>query len=240
MDTKDAALAPTSNLSNLTKRQQIAKANTMIFVWVAAASVVVMMCGVASVFLVRQAVFNQKIITAKSKTNATIVQNVENAKQLKKNVDALVADTNLESARANPSDSNLRVVFDALPTTGDETTLSNSLYTQVFTRSGVTTEGISVGAAAATVAAVATPAAGSSSSSDAAPTPQSVGFQAGVSGSTESIIRMLTNMEKTIRPMNISQLTIGANAGQLKVDLIGETFYMAPDSVSLGKTVVKP
>ena len=69
-------------LTGLKKRQQIASANKMIFVWVIIASVVVSLCGVTMQFLVRQAIFNQKIINEKLKTQSTLSKNIENVAKL--------------------------------------------------------------------------------------------------------------------------------------------------------------
>jgi hypothetical protein len=229
-------------LANIGKRQQVAKANKMIFVWITLASVVIVICGVLSIFLVRQAIFNQKIINQKSKTNTTIAQNIENAKVLKENVDELIADTNLAEVRVNDADSNLKVIFDALPTTGDSTTLSNSLFSQIFSSAGVSTDSIVVGSSASVVTDAAV-SAGESTSTDSsvAPAPQAIPFQAAVQGSNQAIVAMFSNLERVIRPMSISQFNIkAADNGQLVVSLVGESYYLSADTVKLGKTVVKP
>jgi len=243
MDKQTAQPTSSTSLSNLSKRQQIAKSNQMIFVWVTLAAVVIVSCAVAFVFLGRQAIFNQKIINQKIKTNALVVQNIENAKTLKKNVDALIADDNLAAARAVPSDNNLKVIFDALPTNGDTTTLSNTLYTQIFQRAGVSTESISVGDVAASSAAVAaSPIAPSDASTTvSAPLPQPVTFRATVKGGTDTITTMFSHLEHVIRPMSISLVDIRATSdGQLTITLTGETYFVDTDTVKLGTTVVKP
>lgn len=242
MDTskKTAPLTNDSKLSNITKRAQVSRANQMIFVWVAVASVVVVACAVVMTFLVRQAVFNQKIITAKSNTNATIVENISNAKTLKFNVDKLVADNNLARVKAKDSDSNLKVIFDALPTSGDNVTLANSLYSQIFAKAGVTTDSISVGdkvvSATATV-----PTTAPANTASSAPTPTSLPFQASIQGNRAKITDTFKKLELDIRPMSLSQFDIKAGSdGALSVSLQGATYYQSADSVNLGKTVVKP
>lgn len=71
-------------LTGIKKRQQIAQANKMIFVWVIIASVVISLCGVTAQFLFRQAAFNQKVIGAKLETQGTLSDNLENVQELKK------------------------------------------------------------------------------------------------------------------------------------------------------------
>ena len=59
----------------LRKRQQIAKANRMMFLWIAGVSVVVGIALVASIFLAQKAFFNEKVLAEKSKTASTLVKN---------------------------------------------------------------------------------------------------------------------------------------------------------------------
>ncbi|MEO5499203.1 MAG: hypothetical protein ABIR46_01755 [Candidatus Saccharimonadales bacterium] len=233
-----------ASLNNFGKREQVKKANKNIFLWVLGASVIIVICTVAATFLIRQAIFNQKIISQKSDTNKIVKQNIQTASELKKNVDSLIADSNLAVLKIAPTDSNLKVVFDALPTNDDTTALSNSIYSKVFGTAGVITESISVGDALATssstvpeVGAPINQAVGNST----APVPVVTAFQGDVTGSAASIKNMFLNFERVIRPMNLNLLTIKAGgSGNLTVTLGGETYYVPADSVSLGKIQVKP
>ena len=246
MENKDMTPVKDSGLNNLSKRQQVQKANRMIFVWVAVASVIVVGSLVAGSFLVRQALFNQKVISQKSQTNNTISQNVETAKSLKENVDKLLADDNLAKVKATPGDSNFKVIFDALPTNGDTTTLTNSLYSQIFEKAGVSTDSILVGSNAASVAAASgvpttdqpvQTVAGSMT----APQPQVVAIQATISGRRQQTLDALKNLEAVIRPMSIGQLSIEVGGdGTFKTTMIGESYFVSADSVKLGKIEVKP
>lgn len=234
--------APTA----LNKRQQVQKANKAIFLWVAIAAAIVTLSLVALQFLVRQAIFNAQIIKEKSATNSTLVQNIENAAQLKKNVDALLADDRLANVKANESDNNLKVILDALPTNGDTTSISNSLYTQVLNRSGITVEAISVGdpAAAAAVAPVApavAPVPVTDVNASAAPAPVPVPFTVSARGDVVQATNALLDLQKVIRPFNLTNLQItAADDKKLNLSIKGETYYLQASSVKIGQKELRP
>lgn len=222
-------------LTGLKKRQQIQKANKMILVWVAAASVIVSMCLVALQFLVREALFNNEVISAKIETNETLKQNIENAKTLKTNVNNLLADKNLASVRADPSDSNLKVILDALPATGDSTTFANSLQNVILNRSGVKVVGLSAGDTAQTGAETALV-----PDLTADPTsPQPLVFTADISGGYDKVKTTLQDMEKVIRPIHITSLTVTGTDQELTVSISGVTYYLPEKTVKLGTKSIK-
>ena len=84
--------ADQSALTGLTKRQQLKKTNQNIFIWVTIAAVVLAFSVVALQFLVRQGLFNAKIIEEQQKTSRALDESKKNFDGLKKNVDGLLAD----------------------------------------------------------------------------------------------------------------------------------------------------
>ncbi len=224
-------------LTGLTKRQQLENANKNIFVWVAIASAVLALSAVALQFLVREAMFNQKIISAQRTTNKTLEQSKENFSVLKSDVDELLADSSLAGLRVNPQDNSLQVVLDALPTSGDATSFSNSLYTKVLVGRSVSVNGISVGdltGAAATAVmptAPVTPVEGG-----VQPLPFNVGF----TGNQQQVHGTIIDLEKVIRPIKLSQLSAQVEGGALKLNVTGETYYLPRSSISLGKESITP
>lgn len=217
-------------LTGLTKRQQVEKANKNIFIWVAVAAVIVSLSAVFLQFLIREALFNGKVIDRQQATSKTLEQNKKNFEGLKSNIDALLADDSLAGLRVDPKDSSLQVILDALPTSGDTTSFSNSLYNKVLSRQGVTVSGVSVGADGASVAPVGVTSA----------EPQAMTFGASISGSPDQIRATLMDIEKVIRPINIRQLSVSVGSGTLEVNFQGETYFLPRSSVSLGKDTVKP
>lgn len=221
----------TKQLTGLKKRQQIANANKLIFLWVIIAAVAISICGVAIQFLFRQAAFNQKVISEKAKTQTILTQNLSNANELKKKIDALQADTNLAKVKANGEDSTLKVVLDALPTTDDKSALASSLQQMVLPKSGVSLTELSTITAFAEV------------TEDAAATTQGAqtnNYNFGATGNYDQIKNMLKDLERTIRPMNITSLSIQGTDTSLRVTVEGVTYYLPERTVELGKKTIKP
>lgn len=218
-------------LTGLKKRQQIASANKMIFVWVIIASIAISFCGVTMQFLVRQAIFNQKIINAKLETQSTLSKNLDNVAKLKENVDGLQADTQLAKVKANPQDTNLKVVLDALPTTDDRTALGASLQQVILPKSGVNTSDIT------TVSPADLTAADPLTSSSEVPT---ANFTFAATGDYTRMKTMLSDLERTIRPINVQKLSLQGVDGQVKATIVGVSYYLPQQTVQLGKKPIKP
>lgn len=218
-----------NKLTGMKKRQQIASANKMIFVWVIVASVAISFCGVTVQFLLRQAIFTQKVISAKLETQGTLSKNLENVEKLKENVNNLLADTRLASVKANPSDTALKVVLDALPTSDDKSALGASLQQVILPKSGVTTSDLTTISQGATE---------DTSGTTSGTKPSTFTFAA--SGDYSRIKAMLSDLERSIRPMDINKLTLQSTDGVIRATVDGVTFYSPEQTVQLGKKTIKP
>lgn len=227
------------SLVGLTKRQQLDKTNKTIFVWVAVAAIVLTLSAVALQFIVRQGIFNLSIISAEQKTNKTLEESIQNAQGLKQNVDALIANQSLSGLRASDKDTALQVIIDALPTTGDTTSFSNSLYTKILPLGGAKISSVSVGTNTVTpvvAAPVATTAPAASGTVSALPLPFSVTF----AGNEKQVKDTLLSVERVIRPIEVTQLSITVNDGTLMTTLAGQTYYLPRSTVQLGQETKKP
>lgn len=224
-------------LIGLTKRQQIEKTSKTIFIWVAVAGVVVSLAIVLMQFLVRQALFNQKIITQKQETSKQLDENLANADGLKRNVDALLANTSLSKLRVREQDSVLQVIPDALPSSGDPVSFSNSLFNRILQSSGATITNVSVGAQGAEgVAEVPT-----ATTAGSKPVPVPIAFNFTATGSLDQVAKTLANMDKTIRPIVVTQVKVTSGGGGVIVAVVsGETYYLPSVNVELGKKPIKP
>ena len=225
--------ADQSALVGLTKRQQLKKTNQNIFVWVTVAAVVLAFSAVALQFLVRQGLFNNKIISQQQKTSRALDESKKNFGGLKRNVDALLADSKLSALRVNPTDSSLQVVLDALPTSGDPTTFSNSLYNKILSRQGVTITGVNVGAVGMSDPSAAAPAATPNGETQVLP------FEASFIGNPDQLRNTLLDVEKTIRPVVVRQMSIAVGEAQLELTMQGETYYLPRSTVKLGDKTIK-
>ncbi len=223
-----------NELTGLRKRQQIDKTSKNIFLWVAGASVVVTTCVVVMQFLLSTAAFNSDIIGRKSRTNSTLESNIKTAGELKKNVDELVANSDLAKVKitsASGVNSNLQVVLDALPTAGDSATFANSLSKAIFPKSQVSIEALTAGVQGGVAPEVATVAAG---------TPQMLPFSANIRGSYDQIRAALVDIERVIRPIKVTKITIQGSDNNLNALIEGVTYYLPASSIALGSESVKP
>lgn len=231
----DQPQAANTKMTGFRKRQQLVKTNKNIFAWVAGAAVIVTVCGVFIQFLVQQLIFNQQIITEKTKAQSIVIANKSNATELKKKIDELVADSNLAKVKTNQSadaqSSNLQVILDALPTTNDGATFANSLAKVVLPRSGVTIESITVDNDVATSAAAAT---GSNVSA------QSLNFSLSIKGSYDQIEQALSDFVKVIRPINVTNITLQGEGSNLTAIVAGVTYSVPAATVNLESKTLKP
>lgn len=225
-------VASNNKLTGLRKRQQLTKTNKRTFGWVIGASVGVTICIIVAQFLVQQALFNQKIIEAKTAAQTIVKQNQKNAPLLKENIDALAANADLAKVKvagaADGQASNLRVILDALPASSDKATFANSLATAIFPRSGVTVDSLSVGDTQVSAGVVS----GASGSDSVQP----LNFSATISGTQEQLRLALVDMTRVIRPIKITQVSLQGESSGLKVIITGLTYSLPAANVNVEKT----
>jgi hypothetical protein len=234
MDKKIVAKNPSGGLK---KRQQIEHASRSMFLWVAAASVAVSICVVTGQFLFQKWTYNNRVLTAKYKAADTLNKNINNAKQLQDAVNALVSNNDLASVKTNASDPNTKSVLDALPSKLDATALGTSLQQAILSRSGVTIEGINVPAdtAVATTAGTTT----ATTAATAGSTPQEMKFDFTVSGSYDKIRSMLLDLERTIRPIKVTSISLNGDDTNMTAAVSAVTYYQPSKSATIKQEVVK-
>lgn len=218
-------------LTGLRKRQQIHQANRTMFIWVVIASVVVAFCLVGAQFLLKQALFNGKVISAKSEANNTLKSNIANVDKLKSEVNSLVANESLAQVKSQPDSSNLQVVLDALPTVDDPTALATSLQKAVLNHSGVTIESLSVGTSEVGVEEVV-----AASSSEPAVVP----FSFVLTGSYQQVNAAMKDIENTIRPITFQTIALQGSDVQLRLTAEGNTYYLPSKTVKVTQKTIKP
>lgn len=239
-----AKLENKSTGTGLKKRQQIENAGKTMFMWVAIASVAVSICVVTVQFLFQQWSYNNRVLSAKYKAVDTLKDNIENAKKLQEEVNGLVSNEALASVKTNTSDPNTKSILDALPSKFDATALATSLQQAILSRSGVTIESISVpsdqaGAATGTE----TSAGGAAPATDTAATPdaqpQEMKFDIAVSGSYDKIRSMLLDLERTIRPIKVTAISLDGDDTAMTATISAVTYYQPAKSASIKQEVVK-
>lgn len=225
--------------TGLRKRQQISQANKTMFIWVACAAVVVSFCLVIGQFLFRQAAFNIKIIDAKDKANSTLGQNIDNAKKLQDQMNSLLVNVDLSSVKANESDTNFKVILDALPSNDDPITFATSLQRAIIPRSGALLETLEPPKTAGEEGEEGSGEAPEHAEADSkAPIEQRYSFT--VLGNYEQIQNLLKDFERTIRPINVNTMSIEGSDANLRVEFDASTYYSNAKTLNIQKKTIKP
>jgi Tfp pilus assembly protein PilO len=214
-------------LTGLKKRQQIELAGRYMFIWVVAAAVAVSFCLATGQFLFSKWEYTNRVLNAKYKASDTLGKNITAANELKKQVDALVANADLASVKTNPDDSTTKSVLDALPIKNDSAALATSLQQAILSRSGVTVESISVPAEVG---------------DEGVPNnfePVEVQFSFVVSGSYDKIRTLTRDLERTIRPIKVTSVTMNGNDASLRANFDAMTYYQPAKSVNATQETIK-
>jgi hypothetical protein len=226
---KDAALR---------KRTQIAKANRTMFIWIAGASVIVGFAIVVAIFLGQKLLFNEKVLAAKNATVATLDKDNKVIPDLEDQVRVLNTNEALASVKAQSDDQAVQVILDALPSEANSSAFGASLQNKLL--SGIpnlTIDSLQV-----------TPVQGVESlndnsgvsSSTVTGPDNSIQFHAVLIGNTASFRTALTNLERSIRIIDVTAVHITSAGSVQNMTIDGAGFYEPAVDIQLTNKVVKP
>ena len=196
------------------------------FVWCIAVCIVLPSSVAIGQFLIGEARANGTVLTAKTKVNRTLKQDLADAKTMKANVDKLLADKSLALLRAGEGDNNFRVVLDALPVAGDPAAFAASLQNVLLKRSGVTITKLTAKDT-------------DTQKVSAVTVPRTVRFAVEVTGSAASIKTALTDLEKSIRPVQVVSFSVTDDGQKTTARIEGVTYYFPEKSLELRVSEVK-
>ena len=231
------------NDTALRKRTQISKANRTMFLWVAGASALVGFAVVAAIFLGQKLFFNEKVLYAKNKTVSVLNENNRVVADLKTNIRVLDTNADLAKVKATGSDQTIRVILDALPSDANSLALGASLQSKLLAGiPGLTLVSLQVdpvqGIESLTGAGVVS--SSNATSSVAATTDNQITFQFSVTGNQASLLQALTNLERSIRTIDITRLQIQNQGSSQVMTVQGRAFYEPAKNIVLYDKVVKP
>lgn len=221
---------------NSKKRDQIARSNKAMFVWVAAMSAVVGICLVVSYFLWQQIAFRTKVVDEKYDTVSTLKDNNNAVEELKKNIRLLETNAALGSAKADPEEKSLQVVLDALPADNNAAALGSSLQQKlvndipnlslkslIFDESEVTASSDEISNTTEVLGA------------------QPISFTA-VFESTDpnSLKDLLLRFERSIRVIDIDSLKVERSGNNYTMTVTAHGYYLPGKNIELKEKVVKP
>lgn len=226
------------NDTALRKRSQIAKANKTMFIWIAVASALVGFAVVASIFLAQKLLFNEKVLIEKNKTVSTLNANNKVISELESQVRALDANADLAKVRAYQNDQSIQVILDALPSDANSLALGASLQNKLLAGiDGLVLESLQVdpvvGVESLSDSGVESGAVSSSAGGN------EITFRFSVSGTQEALLQALTNLERSIRTIDILNVKI-ENQGTAQIMTVqGRAFYEPIKNVVLYDKVVR-
>lgn len=214
---------------SLRKHQQVDKTGRTMFVWVAIASVLVAISVVVSFSLYQRMTYNMKVQAKLSETASNLKNNNAIVDQLRNNIRERNTSQALADTPRLDDTEPLTVILDALPSQPNSLALGASLEQKLLKIDGVTVE-------SSEVTPVATD--GSSTSSEAA-SGEAISFSFRVSASNTTAIRdVLRNLERSIRVMDLSTVSVDQRGGTVTLSASGVAYYLPEASVQLTKETV--
>lgn len=209
----------------LRKRQQISKANRMMFIWVAAGSGVVGVALVVSIFLIQQLVFNEKVLLKKNETISALEKSQKAVPELRKDIAVRNTDQGLLDSRVKDSDKPLQVIIDALPDSANTAALGASLQTKLIPGTNIQLESLQVDPVATDAEN------GTMSFTFSVSTPQA---------SIGELRNLQQRLERSIRAISISSVLVETSATKATMSVTGEAYYEPARTIELGTETVKP
>ncbi len=223
----------------LRKRQQIAKANRMMFTWVAGVSVIVGIAAVASLFLVQKALFNEKVLAEKSKTASILEKNNAVVAELQDQIRVLNTNDDLRENMVSGETQPVQVVLDALPASANSSAFGASLQQRFLNADGIQIDSLNVEPIRnAEVAST-----NSTRNSSRKDSEYRVQFNFSVSTGSDNAIalkNLLIELGRSIRPITLTNVVIEAQGQRLILKAEGHTYYQPTRTVDLKDKVIKP
>lgn len=217
----------------LRKRAQIAKANRTMFLWVAGVSVIFGFALVIAIFLSQMLLFNERVLIEKGKTVKNLNANITVVDTLESNVKKLDANQALIDSRAKPDDQAIQSILDALPSDANSLALGASLQNKLLANiDNLTIQSLKTDP----VVGVESLSARDSSSSAIS---NEIGFNFSVIGDDVALKQVLTNLEASIRTIDITTLRIESQGTSRLMTVNGRAFYEPAIEVKLKEKLVK-
>lgn len=227
------------NTAALRKRTQIAKANRTMFLWIAASAALIGCALVVSFFLAQKLFYNEKVLGEKDKTISILKNNNAIVDELETQVRALDASEVLASVKAKPTDQAIQVILDALPSEANSLALGASLQTKLLAGiEGLRIESLQVDPVIGVESL--TDESSSEDASAAIDSSNQITFQFSVTGSQDALKQVLTNLERSIRAIDVVSLRIESQGATQLMTVQARAFYEPAKTIQLENKVVKP
>jgi hypothetical protein len=221
------------------KHAIIDKDSTVMVVSVSIAIFIVIFCLFAIRALIDQSSFYGRVITEKEAANKQLVDNKAAVEELRKAfIDFVEQPVNIIGGSAEgvgPKDGdNAQLVLDALPDSYDFPALSSSVE-KILKEGGYSIESIGGSANVDPAAALAVAASPSAQTTNAVEAPYAFSIKSSVEGTQ----KLLETLEKSIRPIHVTSLSLQASGAELSVSIGFKTFYASEKSFTVTNKEVR-
>lgn len=227
----------------LRKRQQIANANRMMFIWVAAVSAIVGIAIVSALFLYQKATFNEKVLAIKGETAATLRQNNAIVPELEDQIRVLNTNQALKDAMGPNQDQPIRVVLDALPADANSSALGSSLQSKFLDDPALQIETLSVDPVVGVESQSADNIEDATIEDPTLEGGNEISFRFAVStdiNNANALKELLLRLERSIRAIDILSLKIEAQGARILLSVEGRAYYEPAKTAELKDEMVKP
>lgn len=215
------------------KSIQITKDQSQLLVIVVVATLTSVFCLVSAKALVSKSIYQAKVISARHKSADQINANIKNANTLVnqyKNVFIGDSSENIIGGKNDinnpyaipPNGDNGRIVIDALPTSYDFPALLTSLQKMMNNDS---LGGQSIGGSDQLIS--------SNSQPSGSPQPVPIELTLSGNGSYANTLKFIKDLERSIRPFDITKLSISGTESSLVADMNVTTYYQPGKTVNI-------
>jgi hypothetical protein len=229
------------NDAAMRKRTQIAKANRVMFLWVAVVSVIVGFGLVGSIFLAQKLFFNEKVIAEKQKTVATLKADNANVPQLESQIRVLNTSQALIDSVAQPTDQPVQAILDALPSDANSLALGASLQSKLLGGiNGLTVQSLQVNPVTGVEQLASDGTSQASTTTTTSGSSNQITFSFSVSGTSQVLYQVLNNLERSIRTINVTNIRIESQGANQVMTVQAYAYYEPAVNLQLTTKLVKP
>lgn len=216
------------------KKLQIDKANARIVIVLAASAFISTFCLVSARSLLGQRSYQSRVIKEKTATVTALKTNLKTANTLVDSYKVFVSSPN-NIIGGNPGGTgdkdgdNAKIILDALPSKYDFPALASSLEKILLDRK------FKINAITGSDDELAQGATASSPT----PVPIDMPFQLSVTSSYDASNVLLDVLNRTVRPFQISQISLGGSTKEITLTISGKTFYQPAKDLNITTKVVQ-
>jgi hypothetical protein len=220
------------------KSVQLNKAQSRLLSIVVGATVVTVFCLTSAKVLLNQAMYQQRVISARNASVKQLNDNVKNASALSAQYKSVFLGSDGENIiggssvpGGNPSGKdgdNGKIVLDALPTTYDFPALLTSL-SKLLGTDGVGAQSIGGSDQAVSI----------NSSPTYSPQPQPINLTVSGASTYTGSKQLIKDLERSIRPFDVTHLTLAGNESNMLVTMDLTTYYQPAKTLSIPSKEIK-